>query len=82
MGVPDLMLVLQDTNPRDSKLSKCFKFGGLEVFSKQSIQFPTHVSALPCSLFLPNIPEEPHKEELAENLLINENLVDCCDVLQ
>ena len=49
MGIADLMLVLQDNNPRDGKFSKSFKLGGLEVSSKQSIQFPTHVSALPVS---------------------------------
>lgn len=60
MGKPDLVLVLEDSNPRDSKFSKSFKLGGLEVSSKQSIQFPTHVSALACLpfFFVPNIPEQ------------------------
>ena len=42
MGISSLVLVLENGNSGDSKLCKCFEFGGLEVSPKQSIQFPTH----------------------------------------
>lgn len=42
LRTPDLVLVLEDSNPRNGKLSKRFDFGYLQVPAKQSIQCSAH----------------------------------------